>query len=316
MNSINFKNELNYLSANRLKIINLEKQYVENEEKIEEKKKELEEIVTDNPEIEGKDNITLQGRDFLVANLSKFILVLDYVLAFNLLKKYSSAFWEWIPISIKTAAFIAALVALEEGLSYLKKRHTPKESEQDNEPKDVREILLQIEKDEQKILEDNKDKRYHRYAIIASYILVSILPLISFTEIFQEFYNIDLITAITEEGGESISGTNAKLAVAFKIGGVAFTSLILHYLILLYGNNMLDAKSRVRLRKNFEAIKHAIDKLKDIKKRLENFIMSALNEFYNSRKTHILKYGDHEAVVSDQFSPFLTNWYKYINGIN
>lgn len=316
MNSINFKKELDYLSTRRLKIINLEKQYVENEERIEEKEKELEEIVDNNPEIEGKDNITLKGRDFLVANLSIFILILDYILAFNLLKKYSSAFLEWIPVSIKTAIFILALVALEEGLGYLKKRQITKEPKQDNELKDVREILLQIEKDEQKAIEDSKAARYHKYAIIASYILVSILPLISFTEIFHEFYNIDLIKTFAEEGGENFSGTNAKLASASRIIGVAITSLVLHYLILLYGNDILDAKSRVRFRKQYEAIKEAIDKLKENKKRLEKFIMSALTEFYNSRRTHILKYGDHEAIVSDQFSPFLTNWYKYINGVN
>lgn len=312
MNTKYFKRDLDKLSAARFQIINLEKDHSDLNKKIEEEELKSQDLLAKNPDIEGKDSLLLKSQDLIIGHLPKLILVIDYVLAYNLLKKYSGAFLEWIPVSIKSLILIICLVLVETGLGYLKrKKKTKKDSETYD---DVSEVLRQYDFDEEEEIVNASNEKQRRWAVFASYLFVSILPIVSLSEIFFEFHNIELIASLAE-GEEVFTGQNAKWATILKVGGVAFSSLVLHYLVLLYGRDILEAKSRARLRREFEKVQAVIEQLKLKLKVLEKSIMKALNDFYNYRSTHILKYGEHPAIVSDKFSPHLVELYQYVNGI-
>jgi hypothetical protein len=312
MNTKYFKRDLDRLSAARFQIINLEKDHSDLNNKIEEEQLRGEDLLAKNPDIEGKDSLLLKSQDLIIGHLPKLILVIDYVLAYNLLKKYSGAFLEWIPVSIKSLILIICLVLVETGLGYLKRKKKAKKDFEAYE--DVSEVLRQYDFDEEEEVVNASNEKQRRWAVFASYLFVSILPIVSLSEIFFEFHNIELIASLTEGEGMFV-GQNAKWATILKVGGVAFSSLVLHFLVLLYGRDILEAKSRARLRREFEKVQSVIEQLKLKLKALEKAIMKALNDFYNYRSTHILKYGEHPAVVSDKFSPHLVELYRYVNGI-
>ena len=312
MNTKYFKKDLDKLKASRFHIINLEKDHSEVSKKIEIEQKKSEEMLSKNSDIEDKDSLLLKSQDLIIGHLPYLILVIDYVLAYNLLKKYSGAFLEWIPVSIKSLILIICIVLVETGLGYLKRKKKAKQVEQNYA--DVSEVLRQYDYDEEVEEENVSNQRQYKIAVFFSYLFVSILPIVSLSEIFLEFHNIELIATLAE-GEEVFSGMNAKLATVFRVGGVAFSSLVLHYLVLLYGRDILEAKGRARLRKEFENVQLVIEKLQHKLKVMEKAIMKALNDFFNYRSTHILKYGKHDALVSDKFSPHLTELYKYVNGI-
>ena len=301
--------ELTDFNVRRQSIFLLEKSYGETQQKIDEVEDEKNRLLSINSEIAAQDDLVQQAKDFIMSKFRSFVTVLDYMLAYVILSYYSE-FIPFLPVWLKALIAIVIITIIEVVISLFEKENKLPIGQPTSENP-----FAYDGKYEQSVATYNKNEVRNQKARKVRHMFIVVLPIVSLATMFQEIAAELMMKGMEEDMAYMEPAHNANiLFIVFKYLALAACSYGSHYFLTEYSDIIMDAKARMKLEKECETMDDTIQELKERLKQLETTMIKALMDFHQKLRMHIARFGKHDMLPSELFTPMLDKLYLQVNG--
>ena len=264
-------------------------------------------LLAANEKIAKLDGIPQQVKDFIISQFRGLVMLLDYMLAYVILSYYSE-FIPFLPVWLKALVTIVCITSIEIIISlFEKEKIAPTTS---TKPLESFEFDEQLE-EEYEQYELNEER--NRKARLVRHMFIAVLPLVSLAtmsqEIAAEMMNKGLVADI-----EAAAHDANIIFIVLKYVALALCSYGSHYFLTEYSDVIVAAQARIKLRKECKKLDKTIAALHREVNEIDADIEDALMDYHDRLKMHVGRFGKHEMLPSESFTPRLDKLYLKVNG--
>jgi len=278
-------------------------------------RKEQEKLETDKGELIGKnedatelDELKQRKIDPIIANYKKFVIVIDFFIAYVIVATLSE-YIPYLPVWLKAFIAVAVYTSIEYAMNFLAKEPVAPKVPDTKKPFEYNEEY------EQKMEYYQNSKMKYKKAQRVKHTFIMVIPAISLATMFQEF-GVSYFKAGLEEGSEYASYylNSDILYIIFKYVGLALLGYLSHYFLIEYGAQINAAKTRIQLHKDCVKLEKKIEDLAAKLSSIEESLVKMVMIYHQKLKMYVARFGKHNLLPSEFFSPMLDELYMRVNG--
>ncbi len=306
--SYKIERELDDFHKHKLSMILTEKAYGDSRLEQEELDKKKDELVEKNQDLKRDGSISQGMIDKIIGNYKWFVVIIDYFIAYVIVASLSE-YIPYIPIPIKTLIAVAVYTTLEFAMNFFTSDPTPPEVSDTKTPFEYDEVY------EQEMNQYKKARKKTSLANKVKHAFITVIPLISLATMFEEI-GVSFYKAGLEEGSDYARFylNSDILYIIFKYVGLALLGYLSHYFLIEFGHQIKDARSRLSFDKKLKKLEEAIAKVKKRVSAIEENLVKMVMDYHQKLKMHIARFGKHNLLPSETFSPMLDELYLRVNG--
>lgn len=260
-----------------LQIWNLDLQYRSILTKIDKYKSRIKTVLSDNSIHQEITSVYEDKRHFFYRYFIFIVAFIDYCLAYIVISEYTE-YIPYLPVFLTALIMCIAIVTVEYTLA-----------------------LFKIPISRELMENDKKVNRKNSLMAVFSLVFISVLPLMSLSELSGSLSNAELLGSLGNEGDQSIVRL-AKVKAYFKYISLAIMSFILHLYIISYPKHILSGLSRSKVKSLVKNIENDIEEEEKYKSDIERKIILSLVEFDAKMAKHIRSYGKYVGLPPNKFS--------------